>query len=359
MNIELKKETVSERKNFDFVDSIRCLAMMGIVMEHAVYNGTYIFNGFPPNHIVYIFLIQLSKFGTIAFFVLAGFLLGDKFTNYSSWGYFKRRLSNTFKPWLVWSILFICAILIQQYIALHKAGDFHFKHQLLDKIKLVYLYTNYWFIINFLFCIAILLCFKKHLYQIWVGLLFLICTLVYSINVYYEWFTPSHTIAIFGFIFYLWLGAMCNKYWNKMECFINKTPLFIYFTFFLLTFSWAVFDIIGLMQAKSADPYNTLRLSNIFYSISSIAILLKIRKFPFTAYLKPRQTTFGIYLIHYILVANLLPEVYRPFHLIPIQNMDILQMVLFIASRFIIVYGLTLLIIFGLSKTKLKWVIGL
>ena len=63
------------KKNFDFVDSIRCLAMIGIVLEHSIYNGTYIFDGFPPKHILYICLIQLSKFGTIAFFILAGFLL--------------------------------------------------------------------------------------------------------------------------------------------------------------------------------------------------------------------------------------------------------------------------------------------
>lgn len=359
-NSEQDLLAIPAKKNFEFIDSIRCLAMIGIVMEHSIYNGTYIFSGYPPKHILYICLIQLSKFGTIAFFVLAGFLLGDKFTTYSSWEYFKRRLSNTFKPWLVWSLVMLVAILAQRYVAIHKSGDeYHFMLELESKIKLVYLYTNYWFIINFMFCIAILLCFKKYLYSFWLGSVLLICSLVYSINVYYEWFLPSHTIAIFGFIFYLWLGAICNHYWDRLENFVSKTNIFIYLTVFLITFVWAVFDITRLMDAKSVDPYNTLRLSNIFYSVATLALLLKVKNFNFTKYLKPRKTTFGIYLIHYILVVSLLPEIFRPFHLVPFKEMSVAFMLFFISFRFLLVYGLSLLIIWLLNKTKLRWIVAL
>ncbi|MFC3561738.1 acyltransferase [Pedobacter jamesrossensis] len=350
----------AHKKNFDFIDAIRCLAMIGIVMEHSVYNGTYIFEGFPPKHMLYICLIQISKFGTIAFFVLAGFLLGDKFTSYSSWQYFKRRLSSTFMPWLIWSLVLLVAILAQRYIALHKSGDeFHFVPELISKIELVYLYTNYWFIINFMFCIAILLCFKKYLYSFWLGFSLLVFSLIYSINVYFEWFIPSHTIAIFGFIFYLWLGAICNHYWNQLEQFFRKTNILIFVCLFLITFIWAVFDIARLMNARSVDPYNTLRLSNIFYSLATLALLLKIRNFNFTKIIKPRQTTFGIYLIHYIFVVSLLPEIFRPFHLVPFQEMSVPFMLLYIFIRFIIVYGLSLATIWLLNKTKLRWIVAL
>lgn len=358
MTSELNSLNTPVKKNFDFVDTIRCLAMMGIVMEHSVYNGTYIFEGFPAKHIVYIGLIQFSKFGTIAFFLLAGFLLGDKFTNYSSWQYFKRRLSTVFLPWLIWSLVFLCAIIVQNYIATHKSGDFHLKELLIEKIEMIYLFTNYWFIINFLFCIAILLCFKKYLYEWWLGAVFLVLTLTYSANVYFEWFITSHTIAIFGFIFYLWLGAILNKYWGKIDAIIKKTPYVVFIGLFLISFTWAIFDIMNLITIKSEDPYNTLRISNIIYSLASIFLLFKIREFRFTKYLKPRETTFGVYLIHYILVANLLPEVFRPFHLVPIQEMSLVNMVLFVAIRFIIVYGATMILIFLISKTKLKWIIG-
>lgn len=358
MDIELQQPPSPVKRNFDFVDTIRCLAMMGIVMEHSVYNGTYIFDGFPAKHIVYISLIQFSKFGTIAFFLLAGFLLGDKFATYSSWQYFKRRLSTVFLPWLIWSLIFLCAILIQNYIALHRSGDFHFKKLLIEKIEMIYLFTNYWFIINFLFCIAILLCFKKYLFKWWLGTVFLILTLTYSANVYFEWFITSHTIAIFGFIFYLWLGAILNRYWSNIENIIKKIPYFMFILLFLMTFAWSVMDIISLLEVKSEDPYNTLRISNIIYSLASIFLLFKIKEFNFIKYLKPRETTFGVYLIHYILVANLLPEVFRPFHLIPIQEMSLVNMVLFVLIRFLIVYGATMILILLISKTRIKWIIG-
>lgn len=358
MDIQIPKLTIPVKKNFDFIDTIRCIAMMGIVMEHCTYNGTYIFNGFPLKHIIYIGLIQFSKFGTISFFLLAGFLLGSKFTTYSSWEYFKRRLSTVFIPWIIWSLIFLCAILIQNYIALHRSGDFHFKKLLIEKIEMIYLFTNYWFIINFMFCIAILLCFKKYLYEWWLGGVFLILSLIYSANVYFEWFITSHTIAIFGFIFYLWLGAMLNKHWDKIECIIQNTPIYIFAGLFMLAFCMAIFDIMHLIEVKSEDPYNTLRLSNIIYSIATIFFLFKVKEFNFIKYLKPRATTFGVYLIHYILVINLLPEVFRPFHLIPIQEMSIFNMLLFIIIRFVIVYGTTMLLIFFISRTKMKWVIG-
>lgn len=358
MNTELAKETVPIKRNFDFIDTIRCIAMMGIVMEHCTYNGTYIFNGFPLKHIIYIGLIQFSKFGTISFFLLAGFLLGSKFTTYSSWQYFKRRLSTVFLPWLIWSLIFLCAIIIQNYIALHRSGDFHFRKLLIEKIEMIYLFTNYWFIINFMFCIAILLCFKKYLYKWWLGAIFLVLTLTYSANVYFEWFITSHTIAIFGFIFYLWLGAIFNKYWSKIEAFIQKTPYYIFIGLFMITFCLAVFDIIHLIQVKSEDPYNTLRISNVFYSLAAIFLLFKIKEFRFVKYLKPRETTFGVYLIHYILVTHLLPEVFRPFHIIQFNEMSLGNMLLYIACRFTIVYSATMLLIALISKTKIKWIIG-
>ncbi|WP_414692260.1 acyltransferase family protein [Pedobacter sp. CFBP9032] len=358
MDIELQKPTVPVKKNFDFIDTIRCIAMIGIVMEHCTYNETYTSTSFTLKYIVYIGLIQFSKFGTISFFLLAGFLLGSKFTTYSSWEYFKRRLSTVFLPWLIWSLIFLCAILIQKFIALNHSGDFHLKKLLIEKIEMIYLFTNYWFIINFMFCIAILLCFKKYLYKWWLGGLLLMLSLIYSANVYFEWFITSHTVAIFGFIFYLWLGAMLNKYWNKIEILIEKIPMHIFVALFLITFCLAVFDIIYLMKLKSDDPYNTLRLSNIIYSIATIFFLFKIREFNFVKYLKPRETTFGVYLIHYIFVSQLLPEVYRPFQFPSLQEMSFFYMLLFIASRFIIVYGTTLLTIYLINKTRFRWVIG-
>jgi len=344
------------KKNFDFVDTIRCIAMMAIVWEHCVYNGTYIFNDFSIKHIVYIGLIQLSKFGTIAFFILAGFLLGNKFFTYSSWQYFKRRLSTVFVPWLIWSCIFIATILIQQIIL--RKGEFDFVKFLLEKIEMTYLYTNYWFIINFLFCIGLLLIFRKYLYQWWLGLVFFTFSLVYSLNIYYQWFPPVHTTAIFGFVFYLWLGALINNKWNWIEQKIKVTSYLPIILMFLLAYLISIFDIIKLIDKNSVDPYNTLRASNILYSFSTLILLFKIREFRLVKFIRPRETTFGVYLIHYILVTQLLPEVFRPFNLIKFPEMNLISMFLYVVCRFVIVYLLTLLIINFINQTRFRWIIG-
>ena len=349
-------ELAQEKKNFDFVDTIRCIAMMGIVFEHSVYSSSYTYDNLSLKYIVYISLIQLSKFGTIAFFVLAGFLLGSKFVSYSSWQYFKRRLSTVFVPWLIWSSIFIAVVLIQQYIVLK--DKFNLAELLPEKIKMTYLYTNYWFIINFLFCIGLLLIFKRFLYRWWLGAIFFVCSLIYSINVYFEWFTPSHTTAIFGFVFYLWLGAIFNKNWSYIEQKLKHISYPVIIALFILSFACSVLDSMNLIRHQSTDPYNTLRFSNIIYSLITIVLLLKIKNFGFIKYLKPRETTFGVYLIHYILVTNLLPEIFRPFKLPLMQDMSLAGMLAYVCCRFIIVYGITLLLIRGISRSRLKWIIG-
>jgi fucose 4-O-acetylase-like acetyltransferase len=345
-----------EKKNFDFVDTIRCIAMIGIVFEHAVYNGSDIFQLFSTKHIIYIGLLQLSKFGTIAFFVLAGFLLGNKFFSYSSWEYFKRRLSTVFLPWLIWSIIFILALLAQKYVVLK--DKFALGKLLWENVKLTYLYTNYWFIINFMFCIGLLLIFKRYLYQWWLGALLFFASLVYSVNVYFEWFKPSHTIAIFGFVFFLWLGAMLNNKWELVEAKIKKTPDLIFIVLFLASFILSVLDTLNLISYNSADPYNTLRISNVIYSLVTILLFFKIKNFKFIKYLKPRETTFGVYLIHYIILVILLPELLRPLKLPTMQEMTIGGLILYVLCRFVLVYGITMLLIWSINKSKYRWIIG-
>lgn len=346
------------KKNFDFIDSIRCIAMIGIVMEHSVYVGTYVFKGLNTNHLVYMGLIQLSKFGTIAFFLLAGFLIGDKFKDYSPLAYFKRRISNTFKPWLLWSLVFLFVILFKEWVVMHRDATFDYWGSFLQSLKIVYLFSNYWFIINFLICIAILLFFRKYLYSSYLGLVLLIASLTYSINIYFEWFEPLHTTAIFGFVFYLWLGAKLHQKWEVVEKSIHRVPLFVFFVGFVVTFALSLYETTYLWSVKSIDPYNTLRLSNILYSMASIALLLKIRNFAFVKYIHPRETTFGIYLIHYIFVYSVLPELFRPLHLLEVTQMSIGMMLLYVAIRFILTYGITWALVNMLSRSKIKWVVG-
>lgn len=352
-------DTAPAKKNYNFVDSIRAIAMICIVIEHSFYLGDY-YPINPHDFWIYSAFMQASKLGTMTFFILAGFLIGDKFTDYTPGQYIKRRFANTVKPWLFWSLFFVFLILLDNFIgSLRFNGTFKkdFPTLLPNTLETVFLYTNYWFIINFLICITILLMFKKYLYSLWFGAILLLITFLYSINIYQLWFEPRHTTALLGFVFFLWFGAQLNHKWNFVDTWIKKTSILLLILVTLITYVAAVAEIQHLRALQSIDEFNTLRATNVFYSIIAFILLLKIRNFSFIKYLKPRETTFGIYLIHIILVQNFVPLLVRPlgfdYHVHPIHVILCYEFI-----KFITVYSLTFLLVRVINKTKAKWLIG-
>jgi hypothetical protein len=345
-----------KKPNYDFVDHIRCLAIMVIVAEHSL--GTYAFEPQDDRYWPYLGIIQFTKFGTISFFLLAGFLIGEKFTDYTPGQYLKRRFSSTFGPWLLWSLVYILCYVINLGV---KGHMYHEESvtlaNILPFVKTTYLYTNYWFIINFMVSIALLLVFKRYLYSMIFGAVLFAFTLFYCINIHYEWTDPSHTIAILGFIFFLWLGAQLRKNWHIVSAWLQRMPYWPVVLLVLLAYGFSLYEIVALKHNHSLDPSNTLRFSNILYSLTTFALFLKIRKFNFLAFLKPRETTFGIYLIHFILVVFLIPEIFRPFHL-ELKDQPLLPFfgIKFIA--FLLAYFITWGLVMLLNKTKARRLVG-
>ncbi|PST84880.1 hypothetical protein C7T94_01785 [Pedobacter yulinensis] len=332
--------------------------MMGIVFEHCTYAGTYLFDTFTPRLATYVSLIQFPKFGTVAFFMLAGFLLGEKFFTYTPWEYFRRRLQTTIKPWLFWSLLFVGAMFLKTWIIEHKSAGFSLGETLAQTVQRVYLFTNYWFIINFLVCIGTLLLFRRFLYSWWLGLVLLLVTLVYAFNIHLLWFFPVHTTAIFGFVFFLWLGACLHRNWEQVSILLDRVPHLVFVLLFAGTFYLSVYEIQVLYAQQVEDPFNTLRLSNLLYSLCAVFWLLKIRSIPFTRFFQPRDTTFGIYLIHYILVYNFLPELLRPLGLLNVQDLSLIEIILSSVGKFVVVYLTTFALVKLIARSPLRGLIG-
>lgn len=349
--------TAAPKKNYDFIDAIRGIAMMSIVAEHCVGAGNYVFPIGSAKYWFNLCLIQFTKFGTIAFFLLAGFLIGEKFADYSPSQYLKRRISTTFGPWLFWSLIYLLAAIINLRIKARIYHDTEFNlNNVLEQVKIVYLFTNYWFIINFLVSISILLVFRRHLYSLFFGGVLLLFTLFYTVNIHYEWINPSHTTAILGFVFFLWLGAQLRKHWTNIEKWAAKFSYTLLIILILLTFALSIYEISELTN-KSIDPVNSLRFSNILYSLVFFALLLRIKSFSFTTYLKPRQTTYGIYLIHYILVAFLLPEILMHLN-IDAKDLSIPLFFIFKLITFLFIYSLTFYIVLLISNSRAKRLVG-
>ncbi|MFD0751509.1 acyltransferase [Mucilaginibacter calamicampi] len=343
------------KKNYDFIDAIRCIAMMAIVVEHSI--GSYNFTKGTDLYWAYIGFTQFAKFGTIAFFLLAGFLISEKFTDYTPAEYLKRRISTTFGPWIFWSLVYVLAMIINMAVKerIYHRGDFTLIN-ILNAIETVYLYTNYWFIINFLISISILLIFRRYVYSIYMGIILLCFTVFYAVNIHFEWIQTSHTTAILGFVFFLWMGAQLRKHWQQIEKWVSNLSYLAIFVAFVLTFSLSVYETYELSNF-SADYLNTLRFSNVLYSLVFFVLLLRIKTFPFTTYLKPRQTTYGIYLIHYILVSFLMPEILGHFSF-DVNTMGATAFVLLKIATFLVAYLLTLGIVLLLNRGRARVLVG-
>lgn len=99
--------------------------MITIVMEHSISLDIY-----HPTDKLGILIIclwtQLIKFGTVCFFLLAGFLIGEKFMVYTPAEYMRRRMGTTIGPWFFWSVIFLLTMLANDLVKAVKfnAGDF-------------------------------------------------------------------------------------------------------------------------------------------------------------------------------------------------------------------------------------------
>ncbi|WP_316798856.1 acyltransferase [Pedobacter frigidisoli] len=361
MDIELKRTEKNTKKNFDFVDTIRCISMIGIVFEHAsvFYGVTY--SG-KMDTFIEVSVMQFFKFGTIAFFLIGGFLINHKFQEYTPGQYLKNRFKNTIKPWLFWIMIFVLLDFVDRYVAYSKGGDDRIIVDFLgyagDRLVNTLFFTSYWFILNFLICISLLLIFKKYLYSIWFGLVLGLLTLFYSFNLYYHWILTQHSTAIFGFVFYLWLGVFMNRYYDQVMLFVKRSRWTLVILLVLATFFFADWEAAYLLKADHSDPFNTLRVSNILYSLAAFFLLLKIGNIKWLQEkLEPRKTTFGIYLIHAVVIERLFPLIFMPMHLDP-KLYGVWTNTCFSIVKFSIAYFVTLALVKLILKTKMRKFVG-
>ncbi|WP_379087209.1 acyltransferase family protein [Pedobacter sp. UC225_65] len=351
-----------KKKNFDFIDSIRGIAMFGIVIEHSSAFWLLKYDGYGEKFVQSAYM-EIFKFATIAFFLISGFLINHKFTEYTPLQYIKNRFKNTIGPWLFWIFIYLVLTVGQQVFMLLKASNAN-AHPIdwydatVGMFFRVIFHSNYWFILNFLICIAILLIFKKYIYKWGFGLILGLFSFFYSVNLYFGWLPVEHTTALFGFVFYLWLGIFLNKHFDQVKAILCKISFASLIGVNLMLFMLSTLETVHLMDLNLQDPFNTLRITNIFYSLGMFTLLLKMGDMKnVQKTLNPRHTTFGIYLLHQIIIDRVLIEVVRPLKL-NLDTMSALSVAGYSVLRFIFVYVLTFAVVKLISRTKFKWSIG-
>ncbi len=345
--------------NHLFANNVRFISMAAIIAMHTLEGyPSAVRLAAPPTPLFY--LVQPLKFGTIGFFLVSGFLFGERVDKYRPIAYFGRRLRNVFTPWIIWFSFFVVLRLFMDYVHGRSAGLSLGRAFAAGKTSLFD--TAFWFVPNLLIALAVLLACKQFLHHLRTGLVFLGASLFYGVNIYGHWIPVLHTQAAFGFVFYLWLGAWCAWHFRELEEWLARIPLGVMLGLILLTLGLATAESKLLLTLGSIDPLNTLRITNQAYSVAVVLAIVRIRRAVWAPFVDAREHTFGLYLTHTAGVAVVcfaLKQV-GPHSAQSSGWVGGLTALWVIPVMFVLVYGGCLLAVRALCSTpSLRWTVGL
>lgn len=338
--------------------------MAGVVAIHCIY-GLFTGQGIVASNQMLLLMMQPFKFATIGFFLISGFLMEDRLTQRSPLEYMLRRIRTVFAPWSFWFLAFCVAMTARraalEKFNLHSAHDTVF---FIFKISHTLLFTTaYWFVPNLMVALGILMLCRRFLFNPRLGFLFAAMSLFYSLNLYTHWIAAiSHPHALFGFVFYLWLGAWTANNRSAFTRWIELIPMPAMIAIVLVAALAALGEGLFLIRLGTDEPANTLRISNQIFSVAMVLLIFRARKPLSPRTINVRATTFGIYLVHVPVMAALM-------HLVPNAKLNRLasaqpnfSYVVMLCSGlffFAAIYGCSLTITqWILHYPRLRWMVG-
>lgn len=284
-------------KGYPFVDWIRMIAMIGIIWAHTP--------NFEPAQSytsldqipLYFYFMNFFKFGVICFFLISGFLLAGKIQEEPAVRYFKRRVSTTIFAYLFAFALIVLLFVFKTYF-LKQASSYSLE----DYIVMMFFDSALWFLPNYWISLLVIICLRKWLNHVYLGLFLLLVTAVYTWQFVYTDNAQPHMNALFGFVFYLWLGYYIGK--HKYHLFFQHINPYLLLSLSLLLFLLSGVESTMLYQQGNPEPMNILRISNQLYSLLAFVSMVSLFRKPFTLkFFNPRKETYGIYLYHMFALA--------------------------------------------------------
>lgn len=331
--------------------------MFAIIAAHCV-----CFTDVPDSYLMRA-VITPFKFGTIGFFLISGFLLGERVDRASALDYFRQRLQKVFLPWLFWYCICVVALLLlhpswNRTATLQGRGPAlvlaHWgKHALVS--------TALWFVPNLLCGIGILLLFKRHLHRPVFGVVLALFNLFYAINIYTNWVVSLHTTALLGFVLFLWLGAFAARHETRFRSFMARVSIVPLFGLVFLAGALS-FGEYRFLTLRSVDPLNTLRATNQVFSVLVVLLFFKIRRTTYPRWIDVRKHTFGLYFAHsllLILVVGIFEHYPRVVPAAHFSAANVSQLSLWLIS-FLFIYAASLGASIWLADHRhLQWTVGI
>lgn len=285
-----------ERPIYGFVTNVRFISMAAIVALHAELDAPT-WRHAPLN----VALGQFVKFATVCFFLISGFLLGERMVTDHPWTYFRRRLDALAVPWITWAFVYLGLGLGLDWVARGAA-----MRSLSYHLAATFVSSAFWFVPNLLFAIAVLLAFRRWLDRAWFGVLLGVVSLAYGVNLHVRlWHDTRHNTALFGFVAYLWMGFQLRRHVVTIKSWVDRASWVLLAALAVVTYAAALYES-WLLEARfggESDLLSTLRVTNVVYSLAAFALLFKVHRHIEPSWMDVRRHTYGIHLTHPVVFA--------------------------------------------------------
>jgi len=309
-NIAGPDNVLSLSKHFEErMEVIRFFAMASIVWGHCLFSiEKRVFNNL-NDQIVQSVMLQFGRMGTIMFFIISGYFISGKINKFTITGYLRYRAFSLILPWFIFLVLLMAVQLVQM-------GFFNnISHQNISStISICYqvmvgniFHSAYWFVPVAIISALILIVFKKYSHKLWFGLLLAAITLFYSVNLHCGWISANHTKAVLGYTFFMWLGIQLKLHAQLVQQNFEKLSSVLLVIIVLVLFVASCTEGMHLSNIHSEDPYASVRISNSLLSIVLFTLFLKTNFLNSITNLKPQRYTFGVYLVHCIVILFATP----------------------------------------------------
>ena len=304
-------------------------------------------------------LVTPFKFATIAFFLISGFLLGERVDRRNPVDYFMRRVRKVFLPWSFWFGILCYALVIYHLGHLGNSSPGEKLWTAFTTCRSALYDTSFWFVPNLLLSLAILLMCRRYLYSVKLGLVLLACNLAYVVNIYAVWFPTDHTRARLGFVFYLWLGSYTAHNFDRFSKALARIPAAVFVATSLITGVAAYWESHLLVVLSHGDMLNTLRLTNQLFSVSMVLMIFKFSRATWPRFINVRRHTFGLYLTHSLVLRPFLHE-FKAFRALDLTYAKDLEGVcLWIAVSVVTYFSCLAITAWLANRPALQWMVGL